>query len=120
MQKPTENRKAQIQVNNAEISTYREQLAQIRKDRGEREKAFDFRLESLRQQSVNPSVRKNISDRITSLEQDKTELDRRVFEITSSPCQGSTGILPSILTGEKSQCQQQDEQRDILNKKSCT
>ena len=117
MQKPTENRKAQIQVNNAEISTYREQLAQIREDRGEREKAFDFRLESLRQQSVNPSVRKNISDRITSLEQDKTELDRRVFEITSSPCQGSTGILPSILTGEKSQCQQQDEQRDILNKK---
>lgn len=118
MKAPVEDRTDQIDANKRQINSLMIQLKTNRESQTDARTVFNEQRESLLEQSVNPSERKNIVDQINILTADKNKYEEQINALAGKECQQHQGFFGGAFSTEKSQCQQMQDAREDLEKKT--
>ena len=117
MRAPVEDRTDRIDANERQINDLMIQLKDVRQSKTDAKKTYDEQQEALREKSVTPSERKNIVDQINILTTDKNNYEIQAQALAGKECQQHQGLFGGVFSAEKSQCQQIQEQRELLIEK---
>ena len=117
MREPTAKREKIIAKNLEKIKNFEIQKKRRSETDASIQAAYDQGLKSIREQSVNPSERKNLIEKIASLQANKASQEKQISQLRATNCKADTGIsITKLLGGQSADCQQKANDKGIIQK----